>query len=140
MPETPDDVSIQAVLEFVNAERWSVMADILETHKSALWGDPADEVFQHLLAQYKDDSRTLAHVSRRWDILKAARAKGIPGAYEKAQGIGSARVIDAETIGLLQQALESGDQHQLDDLLDRNPELIPVLKHLAEGGGKTPSE
>jgi len=140
MPDTPNELSIRPVVDFLNAERWSVMVDILETHKLALWGASADAVFVRLLEQYEDDPRTLAHINRRWEILRTAREKGIPAAYEKAQGIGSAMVIDPETMRLFQQAIESGDQRQLDDALDRHPEMVRVLKHLTDAGSKPQSK
>jgi hypothetical protein len=122
--------TIEAVLSLVNAQRWSESQDVLETRKQALWSAEADEVFGDLLQQHRGDVRDTAQIQWSWDILKAARAGGIPAAYARAQGRGTRFVIAAETMNLLQVALESGKQEQLDDVLDRHPTLIPVFEHL----------
>jgi hypothetical protein len=128
---TRDD-TIRAVLALVNAQRWSETEDILETHKSALWSAEADAIFADLLRQNADDAAGAAQITWRWDVLKAARAGGIPAAFARAQGRGVRHVIAAETLQALQTAFASGQQAQVDDVLDRHPELIPVLEHLAK--------
>ena len=124
---TRDDV-IEAVVALVNAERWSTTRALLEARKAVLWSATADEIFGDLVAQNAHDAAATAQISWAWDILKAARRAGIPGAFERAQGVGARFIVPPEQLQLLQTALESGLKELVDDVLDRHPYLTPMLK------------
>lgn len=129
---------IHAVTEFVNAQRWSETRQLLHERTAELWSDEADVIFGELVEQYASDGAAAAQIGRRWDILKAARDDGIDAAYERAQGIGTRRVISQELMLLVKQAIDSGEQAQLDDVLDRFPEMIPVLRHIQQSAAEDP--
>jgi hypothetical protein len=130
-----DDV-IDAVLALVNAERWSTTLALFETRKALLWSATADEIFGELVAQNAHDNAATAQINWGWDILKAARRAGIPAAFERAQGVGARFVVPPEQLQLLQTALESGQKELLDDVLDRHPYLVTVLRRLEQDRGK----
>ncbi len=130
MAEPSREEIIEVVLEFVNAQRWSVTQALLENRTRELWAPGADRIFEDLLEQHAADDGAVAQIRRRWDILKAARDDGLEAAFERAQGIGTRRIISNEVMQLVRDALASGQQEQLDDVLDLHPDMIPVLKHI----------
>jgi hypothetical protein len=136
MPDVTRDDVIEAVVAFVNAERWSTTRALLETQKALLWSPAADEIFGDLISQNADDTAAKAQINWAWDILKVARRAGIPGALERAQGVGARFIVPPEQLQLLQAAIESGRQEVLDDVLDRHPYLVTVLRKLEQDRGE----
>jgi len=132
---TRDDV-IEAVVALVNAERWSATRALLETRKTLLWSATADEILGDLVAQNAHDAAATAQINWAWDILKAARRAGIPGALERAQGVGARFIVPPEQLQMLQAALEDGRQELVDDVLDRYPYLTPMLRRLDQNRGE----
>ena len=108
--------------------------EILEERKAALWSGDADELFATLLAQHAGDAGTVARISWQLEILQAARSGGMAAAYARAQGRGARFVIEPEALQSLRTALESGDQSQLNNVLDQYPYLIPMLEKMNGGG------
>ena len=127
--------AIDAVLALVNAARWSETMEVLEECKAPLWSAEADELFAILLEQHASDAGTVAKITWQLEILQAARAGGMEAAFARAKGRGARFVVEPETLQLLQTALESGEEQQLNDVLDRFPYLIPMLEKLNGGGG-----
>jgi hypothetical protein len=135
MSELDRDEVINAVLALVNSQRWSTTRTLLETRKALLWSPAADEILGHLAAQNASDAGATAQIHWAWDVLKAARRAGIPGALERAKGVGARFIVPPEELQLLQAALESGRQEVLDDVLDRHPYLATVLEKLEQDHG-----
>ena len=70
-----------AVLAFLNAQTWDDGHQVVKAHREELLSEAADQVFQELLVQHRDNPKATQVLEKRRDFLARCRREGIEAAF-----------------------------------------------------------
>jgi hypothetical protein len=127
---------VRAVQAFITAKTWPESKTIVQAHQDDLLTPAADQIFEGLLMQYKDDEKARGLLEDHRSLLLRCRSEGIDAAF--ADRIQTRPIPDIPP-ELLARLTAVRSEEELRELIKEHPELLSVIRQMATGV-KAPQE
>ncbi|MGB0387753.1 MAG: hypothetical protein ACPGWR_23290, partial [Ardenticatenaceae bacterium] len=124
----PVEAVLEAVDAFIKAERWSESQEIVKHQRHLLLTDEADLVLANLLEQHADDPEMSKMLNEHRALLKRCRQEGIESAFADQTQTTNPVEVPPE---LMERLMAVGSEEELDELVEKHPELRSFLDELA---------
>jgi hypothetical protein len=118
---------INAVLSFVNARDMAESKAIMQAHQDDLLTPAADQIFEAMLMQYKDDEKARRILEDRRSLLLRCQSEGIDAAFADRLKARSISDIPPELLARLRSIRTDAE---LRELIEEHPELLPVIQQI----------
>jgi hypothetical protein len=117
---------LKALLAFVNARNLDESRRVVEDRREELLSEAADQIFQELLEQYRDNPLATQILREHQTLLSRCRREGIEAAFAGPSRVSSLADISP---ALLEKLKLVRSPQELKKLVQEHPELLPNLAH-----------
>jgi len=119
---------VRAVQAFMAAKTWPERKAIVQAHQDDLLTPAADQVFEGLLMQYKDDEKARRILEDLRSLLLRCQSEGVDAAFADRVQTQSIPDIPPELFARLMSIRSEEEFHEL---IEDHPELLPVIRQMA---------
>ena len=118
----------EAVQAFINARTWAETKQIVEARRDVLLTDAAERLMTAFLDHYQGDKEATEVLQEHRTLLTRCRHQGIDAAF--ADHLSTGPIPDLPQ-HLMQRLQAVRSEEELRELLNKHPDLLPVLQHMA---------